>query len=711
MEYDLPAAWDAGTQQVAGSPAPLGATYDGVGVNFAVYAGTADRVTLCLFDDDGAEEQVELRAAHKGVWHGYVTGAAPGQRYGYRVDGAYEPAQGLRHNPYKLLLDPYAKAIDGDVTWDPAVYGHDLDDPDRMSTSDSAPFVPKSVVVSPFFDWGSDAPPRVPYTSTVIYEAHVRGLTMLHPDVPQELRGTYAGVAHPAVVEHLRSLGVTTLELLPVHHFVHEQHLVEQGLSNYWGYNTIGYFAPYHGYAAGARGQQVQEFRSMVKALHAAGIEVILDVVYTHTAEGDHTGPMLSFRGLDNGHYYKLDDDGRHTGATGAGNSLNVRNPHSLQLVMDSLRYWVTQMHVDGFRFDLAPSLARDFTEFERVATFLQAVHQDPVLGDVKLIAQPRDAGPDGDQSGNFPPLWTEWNDRFRDTVRDFWRGEPGMLSDFVTRFSGSADLFQDDGRRPFAGVNYVTSHDGFTLNDLVSYNEKHNDANGENNVDGETRNHSWNCGVEGPTDDPDVLALRARQRRNFLTTLLLSQGLPMLTAGDELGHTQQGNNHPYCQDNEVSWINWESADEVLLGFTRELIAFRQWHRVFRRQRFFTGRPSARTGGFPIPDIAWFAPDGRQMTEDDWDNPANRTLLLFVNGESITERGTQGERHLDDSFLLLVNAHDEPVQFVIPPAEYGDAWELVIATAADFLREGVSYGAGGAITVPDRSLIVLDRTV
>jgi isoamylase len=693
---------------------PLGATYDGMGTNFAIFSEVAERVELCLFDDHGTEQRIRLHEVDAFVWHAYLPGIEPGQRYGFRVHGPYEPHRGLRCNPNKLLLDPYAKAIDGDVRWDPAVYGYDPDDPDRMSESDSAPFMPKAVVVNPYFDWGTDRLPRVPYHHSFIYEAHVRGLTMRHPDVPEELRGTYSAIAHPAIINHLKDLGVTALELLPVHQFVHDQRLVEAGLSNYWGYNTIGFFAPYHGYAAmGSLGQQVQEFRGMVRALHAAGIEVILDVVYNHTAEGNHLGPTLGFRGIDNGHYYKLDDnDNRYyTDYTGTGNSFNVRNPHSLQLVMDSLRYWVTEMHVDGFRFDLASTLAREFYEVDRLSTFFEVVQQDPVVNQVKLIAEPWDVGPGGYQVGNFPPLWTEWNGRFRDTTRDFWRGEPATLAEFASRICGSADLYQDDGRRPFASINFITCHDGFTLTDLVSYNEKHNLANQEDNRDGESHNRSWNCGVEGPTDRSEVLALRAKQRRNFLTTLMLSQGVPMLLAGDELGRTQHGNNNAYCQDNELSWVDWDEVDQQLLTFTKRLAAFRTRHRVFRRRRFFTGRPATRAAGTPIPDVAWFAPEGRQMTEGDWDNHFGRAVMLFVNGEAISERGSHGERHVDDSFLLLFNAHDGAVEFAIPPQDYGEKWELVIATATEGGREAVTVAAGGSITVPERSLLVLDRTV
>ncbi|GIF52659.1 glycogen operon protein [Asanoa ferruginea] len=696
---------------------PLGATYDGTGTNFAIFSEVAEGVELCLFDEWGLgnERRVSMQEVDAYVWHAYLPGVEPGQRYGYRVHGRYDPRAGLRCNPNKLLLDPYAKAIDDDVNWDPAVYDYDFDDPDRMSTTDSAPFVPKAVVVNPFFDWGNDRPPRTPYHESVIYEAHVKGLTRKHPAVPDELRGTYAGIGHPAVVDHLKKMGVTALELMPVHQFVHDNRLVDLGMRNYWGYNTIGFFAPYHGYSAmGRLGQQVQEFRGMVKTLHAAGIEVILDVVYNHTAEGNHLGPTLGFKGIDNPSYYRLSDQDRryYVDYTGTGNSLNMRQPHSLQLIMDSLRYWVEEMHVDGFRFDLAATLAREFYEVDRLSTFFEVVQQDPVVSQVKLIAEPWDIGPGGYQVGNFPPVWTEWNGKYRDTVRDFWRGEPATLAEFASRISGSADLYQDDGRRPFHSINFVTCHDGFTLNDLVSYNDKHNDANGEDNRDGESHNRSWNSGVEGPTDNPGVLALRARQRRNFLATLLLSQGVPMIGHGDELGRTQHGNNNAYCQDNELSWVDWEHVDEHLLAFVRKLTAFRASHRVFRRRRFFTGLPvQTRSAGAPLPDLAWFTPDGREMTQQDWDNHFGRAVMLFVNGEGIRERGQYGQRHVDDSFLLCFNAHDDGLRFTVPGHEYGQKWEAVISTAEYPGETQQVMEAGASILVPDRSLVVLDRSV
>jgi isoamylase len=696
---------------------PLGATYDGTGTNFAIFSEVADAVELCLFDEwgIGTERRVALQEVDAYAWHAYLPGIQPGQRYAFRVHGPYDPARGLRCNPHKLLLDPYAKAIDGEVDWHPALYAYDLDDPSRMSETDSAPHMPKAVVVNPYFDWGNDKPPRTPYNRSVIYEAHVKGLTQRHPHIPEELRGTYAAIGHPAMIEHLTKLGVTAIELMPVHHFVHDHRLADLGLRNYWGYNTIGFFAPYHGYSAmGSVGQQAQEFRGMVKALHAANIEVILDVVYNHTAEGNHFGPTLGLKGIDNPSYYRLSDEAPeyYVDYTGCGNSLNVRSPHSLQLIMDSLRYWVQEMHVDGFRFDLAAALAREFYEVDRLSTFFEVIQQDPVISRVKLIAEPWDLGPGGYQVGNFPPVWTEWNGKYRDTVRDFWRGEPATLAEFASRISGSADLYQGDGRKPFHSINFVTCHDGFTLADLVSYNDKHNEANGEDNRDGESHNRSWNCGVEGPTDDPAVLALRARQRRNFLATLMLSQGVPMIGHGDEMGRTQHGNNNAYCQDSELSWIDWDNVDEQLLEFVRTLTAFRARHQVFRRRRFFTGLPvQTHTAGGPLPDLAWFTPGGREMTWEDWGNDFGRAVMLFVNGDGIKERGAHGERQFDDSFLLCFNAHDAPLDFSVPPGEYGQKWEVVISTATPGLEDRQIVEVGGAIRVPDRSLVVLDRKV
>jgi glycogen operon protein len=673
----------------------------------------ADKVEVCLFDANGTETRVTLPEVDGFVWHGYLPGIGPGQRYGFRVYGPYNPKSGLRCNPNKLLMDPYAKAVEGDIDWDESLFGYELGNPGTMSETDSAPHLPKSVVANPYFEWGDDRPPRHPYHETLIYEAHVRGLTMRHPGVPEELRGTYAGIAHPAIIEHLTSLGVTSLELMPVHQFIHDHHLVEQGLRNYWGYNTIGFMAPHQGYAStGESGQQVQEFKAMVKALHAAGIEVILDVVYNHTAEGNHLGPTLSFRGIDNPSYYRVmeDDPQYYMDYTGTGNSLNVRSPYAMQLLMDSLRYWVLEMHVDGFRFDLAATLAREFYDVDRLSTFFEVIQQDPVVSQVKLIAEPWDVGPGGYQVGNFPPLWTEWNGRYRDTVRDFWRGEPGTLGELASRISGSADLYQDDGRRPVASINFVTCHDGFTMLDLVSYNDKHNDANGEGNRDGESHNRSWNSGVEGPTSDPEVLALRAKQRRNFLATMMVSQGTPMLSHGDELGRSQGGNNNGYCQDNEVTWVDWGNADEELTAFVSKLTAFRAAHPIFRRRRFFDGRPVRRAAGTPIPDLAWFAPDGTEMTEDDWDSHFGKCIGLFLNGDGIRERDARGGRITDDSFLLYFNAHYEPVDFTLPPAEYGAAWRTVLDTETATFEEQPPAKTGSTVSVPARSLLVLTRS-
>ncbi|MBI0376561.1 glycogen debranching protein GlgX [Streptomyces albiflaviniger] len=707
-----------------GQAYPLGATYDGAGTNFAVFSEAAVRIELCLLHDDGSETAVELRESDAFVRHAYLPGIMPGQRYGFRAHGPYEPELGHRCNSAKLLLDPYAKAVSGRIEWGEEVYGYHFGQPDKRNDLDSAPHTMASVVVNPYFDWGDDRPPRTDYHRMVIYEAHVKGLTMRHPRLPEELRGTYAALAHPAIIEHLTELGVTTLELMPVHQFVHDHRLVDAGLANYWGYNTIGFFAPHNAYASwGDRGQQVLEFKSAVRALHQAGIEVILDVVYNHTAEGNHLGPTLSFRGLDNASYYRLTDDRRYyMDTTGTGNSLLMRSPHVLQLIMDSLRYWVTEMHVDGFRFDLAATLARQFHEVDRLSSFFDLVQQDPVVSQVKLIAEPWDVGEGGYQVGNFPPLWTEWNGKFRDTVRDLWRGEPRTLAEFASRLTGSSDLYQGDGRRPLASVNFVTCHDGFTLRDLVSYDEKHNEANGESNQDGESYNRSWNCGVEGETDDPAVRTLRERQMRNFIATLMLSQGVPMLSHGDEFGRTQGGNNNAYCQDNEVSWVRWpdhakgqdgawedRSALE-LLRFTRSLVWLRRDHPVFRRRRFFHGRPVEGTHD-ELSDIAWFTHEGEEMTPRDWQAAHAKSLAVFLNGSAISEPGARGERITDDSFLLLFNAHHEPLDFVVP-IDHGKQWQLIVDTAAP---EGVEPGsgpkvaAGDRLTLVDRSLMVLQR--
>ncbi|RNG19011.1 glycogen debranching protein GlgX [Streptomyces botrytidirepellens] len=701
---------------------PLGATYDGAGTNFAVFSEAATRIELCLLHDDGSETAVELRETDAFVRHAYLPGIMPGQRYGFRAHGPYAPENGDRCNSAKLLLDPYAKAISGKIDWGEEVYGYHFYRPDKRNDLDSAPHTMASVVVNPYFDWGDDRPPRTDYHRTVIYEAHVKGLTMRHPRLPEELRGTYAALAHPAIIEHLTELGVTTLELMPVHQFVHDHRLVDSGLANYWGYNTIGFFAPHNAYASwGDRGQQVLEFKSAVRALHQAGIEVILDVVYNHTAEGNHLGPTLSFRGLDNASYYRLTEDRRYyMDTTGTGNSLLMRSPHVLQLIMDSLRYWVTEMRVDGFRFDLAATLARQFHEVDRLSSFFDLVQQDPVVSQVKLIAEPWDVGEGGYQVGNFPPLWTEWNGKFRDTVRDLWRGEPRTLAEFASRLTGSSDLYQNDGRRPLASVNFVTCHDGFTLRDLVSYDEKHNEANGESNQDGESYNRSWNCGVEGETDDPAVRALRSRQMRNFIATLMLSQGVPMLSHGDEFARTQGGNNNAYCQDNETSWVRWpvlgkdaaEGDREALelLRFTRSLIWLRRDHPVFRRRRFFHGRPVEGTHD-ELSDIAWFTHEGEEMRQRDWQAAHAQSLAVFLNGNAISEPGVRGERITDDSFLLLFNAHHEPLDFVVP-VDHGKQWQVIVDTAAPGGVEpgsGQKVAAGDRLTLVDRSLMVLQR--
>ncbi|MGZ4685821.1 glycogen debranching protein GlgX [Oryzihumus sp.] len=667
-----------------GKPYPLGATFDGSGVNFAVFSEVADRVELCLVDDDDTETRIDLREVDGYVWHAYVPTVQPGQRYGFRVHGPYDPENGHRCNPAKLLLDPYAKAIDGQVDGDEALFSYRFGKPEVFNEDDSLGHTMLSVVTNPWFDWGHDRPPAHEYHDSVIYEAHVKGLTMTHPDVPDAIRGTYAAIGHPAVIEHLKGLGVTALELMPVHQFVQDTHLAGKGLSNYWGYNTIGFLAPHNAYAAtGTRGQQVTEFKSMVKALHEADIEVILDVVYNHTAEGNEQGPTIAFRGLDNASYYRLVDDNKahYYDTTGTGNSLLMRNPHVLQLIMDSLRYWVLEMHVDGFRFDLAATLARQFHEVDRLSAFFDLVQQDPVVSQVKLIAEPWDVGDGGYQVGNFPPLWTEWNGKYRDTVRDFWRGEPATLGEFASRITGSSDLYEQSARKPIASINFVTAHDGFTLRDLVSYNEKHNEANGEDNNDGESHNRSWNCGVEGETDDAEVNELRAQQQRNFLATLLLSQGVPMIAHGDEVGRTQRGNNNAYCQDSELVWIDWDLDAERndLLAFTSRLVQLRKNHPVFRRRRFFAG-DAAHGGRSELGDIEWFAPQGTEMDELDWRNGYARSLMVFLNGEAIPEPDRLGRPIVDQHFLLLFNAHSEPVEFTLPPGDYGAEWEVVLDT-------------------------------
>jgi len=692
-----------------GSAYPLGATFDGNGTNFALFSESAERVELCLIDDAGIETRVELTEVDAYVWHCYLPQVQPGQRYGYRVHGPYAPEQGERANPSKLLLDPYAKATAGHIQWGPAMFSYDFNDPTKRNDEDSAASTMLGVVINPYFDWAGDRHPRTPYADTFIYEAHVKGLTELNPAIPADLRGTYGGIGHPATIEHLQKLGVTALELMPVHQFVHDDVLEQKGLHNYWGYNTIGFFAPHNDYASnGELGQQVQEFKGMVRALHDAGIEVILDVVYNHTAEGNHQGPTISMRGIDNKAYYRLVDETPeyYMDYTGTGNSLNVGNPHSLQLIMDSLRYWVTEMHVDGFRFDLASTLAREFYDVDKLSTFFELVQQDPVVSQVKLIAEPWDVGPGGYQVGNFPPQWTEWNGQYRDTVRDFWRGEPSTLGEFAARITGSADLYEHSGRRPVASINFVTAHDGFTLRDLVSYNEKHNDANGENNNDGESHNRSYNLGAEGPTDDPAILEQRARQQRNFLATLLLSQGVPMLLHGDELGRTQSGNNNVYAQDSEIAWVHWDDADLSLVEFVAAVARLRKEHPTFRRSRFFDGRPVRRGEGEPLPDIAWLSPDGDAMAPEDWDSPLGRAFGVFLNGDGIRGRDARGERITDRNFLVLFNASADDVTFRLPEDEYSAAWEVVIDTAGEAVSvEPVK--AATSIVARSRSTIVL----
>jgi isoamylase len=694
-----------------GSPYPLGSTFDGGGTNFAIFSEVAERIELCLFDEEGVESRVALPERDGLVWHGYLPRVGPGQRYGYRVAGPYDPAAGLRCNPSKLLLDPYAKSVDGTIDWNEALFSYRFGDPDSYNDTDSAPYAMTSVVINPYFDWAGDRPLRVPYNETVIYEAHVKGMTMRHPGIPDDVRGTYAGLAHPAMINHFHKLGVTAVELMPVHQFVHDSTLVEKGLSNYWGYNTIGFFAPHNDYSSfGTRGEQVLEFKTMVRSLHQAGIEVILDVVYNHTAEGNHLGPTLSFRGVDNKAYYRLvpGDERHYYDTTGTGNSLNVRHHESLRLIMDSLRYWVTEMHVDGFRFDLAAALAREFHEVDRLSAFFDLVNQDPVVSQVKLIAEPWDVGEGGYQVGGFPPLWTEWNGKYRDTVRDFWRGEPASLGEFALRFTGSSDLYEADNRRPIASINFVTAHDGFTLEDLVSYNEKHNEANGEHNNDGESHNRSWNHGVEGPTDDSDIHSLRERQKRNILCTLLLSQGVPMIAHGDELSRSQHGNNNVYCQDNELSWIDWENAreNEVLTEFTARLAALRAEHPIFRRKRFFQGRP---IHGSSVDDVAWLRPDGQNMTDDDWANAHLRAIAIYLSGHGIPDRNELGERVVDDSFLLLINSSHQSSTFTLPARSFGPTWELVIDTADPLLASSRRrhHSAGARQRVPARTMHVL----
>ena len=703
-----------------GTPYPLGATYDGAGTNFSLFSEVAEKVELCLIAKDGTEQRINLDEVDSYVWHAYLPTISPGQRYGFRVHGPWDPAAGHRCDASKLLLDPYGKAFHGDFEFTQALYSYDLEaakiDPGDTSNPprvDSLGHTMTSVVINPYFDWASDRAPRTPYHETVIYEAHVKGLTQTHPAVPEEQRGTYAGLAHPAVIEHLKSLNVTAIELMPVHQFMHDHRLIDLGLRNYWGYNTFGFLAPHHQYAFSRHaGGAVAEFKGMVRTFHEAGIEVILDVVYNHTAEGNHLGPTINFRGIDNAAYYRLlDGDLKfYKDFTGTGNSLNPRHPHTLQLIMDSLRYWVLDMHVDGFRFDLAAALAREFYEVDRLSAFFDLVQQDPVVSQVKLIAEPWDIGEGGYQVGNFPGLWTEWNGKYRDTVRDYWRGEPATLGEFASRLTGSSDLYEATGRRPSASINFVTCHDGFPLNDLVSYNEKHNEANGEDNRDGESHNRSWNCGVEGPTDDQEILALRAKQMRNIMGTLMMSQGTPMISHGDEIGRTQRGNNNVYCQDSDISWMDWSmvetNADQ--LEFTRKVSALRKKHPVFRRRRFFEGKP-IRTGD-QARDIAWLTPAGVEMTPEDWGSGLDKCVAVFLNGDAIPAPNERGERVIDDSFLLCFNAHDQEQDFIAPQGDYANEWTADLDTANSSGDTDFVVAAGEKISLQPRSLLVLRKT-
>ncbi len=711
----LPTVWPGGAY-------PLGATYDGAGTNFSLFSEIAEKVDLCLIDERGNESRIPLDEVDGYVWHAYLPNITPGQRYGFRVHGPFDPAAGHRCDPSKLLLDPYGKSFDGDFTFGQALFSYDLDaiDPDGDTAItgtppmiDSLGHTMTSVVINPFFDWAFDRAPLTPYHETVIYEAHVKGLTKTHPGIPEGLRGTYAALAHPVIIDHLKSLNVTALELMPVHQFMHDERLLDLGLRNYWGYNTFGFFAPHYQYAANRQaGGAVAEFKMMVRSLHEAGIEVILDVVYNHTAEGNHLGPTINFRGIDNSAYYRLvDEDLRlYKDYTGTGNSLNPRHPHVLQLIMDSLRYWVTEMHVDGFRFDLAATLARELHDVDRLSAFFDLVQQDPIVSQVKLIAEPWDVGEGGYQVGNFPGLWTEWNGKYRDTVRDYWRGEPATLGEFASRLTGSSDLYAASSRRPSASINFVTAHDGFTLNDLVSYNEKHNQANGEDNRDGESHNRSWNCGVEGPTDDPEIVELRSRQMRNFWATLMVSQGTPMITHGDEVGRTQQGNNNAYCQDSELAWIDWSLVDKnaELLAFARKVTKLRRKHPVFRRRRFFDGEPIRSRD--EVRDIAWLTAAGREMTHDDWNQGLDKCVAVFLNGDAITAPNARGERVVDDSFLLCFNAHKRAVEFVTPHDDYAREWTVEIDSNHPAGDADLVVAAEEKLTMPGCSVLILRKT-
>lgn len=696
-----------------GSPYPLGATCNEAGVNFALFANNATAVELCLFNDANEEVRINIKERTHQIWHVFLPDVKPGQFYGYRVHGLYQPERGYRYNPNKVLLDPYAKSISGAVKWNKSVFGYDLEDPDRdlsFSKSDNSAYVPKSVVIEPIFDWEDDKVLAIPYHETIIYETHVKGFTMLNPEIPENIRGTYAALAHPATIRYLNNMGVTAIELMPVHHFIVDEHLTKKGLSNYWGYNTIGFFTPDARYSSsGFRGGQVTEFKKMVKELHKAGLEVIIDVVYNHTAEGNELGPTLSFKGIDNCSYYRLLDENNryYKDYTGTGNTLNANLPNVLRLMMDSLRYWILEMHVDGFRFDLAATLARELHDVDMLSGFFNIIYQDPVISQVKLIAEPWDVGEGGYQVGNFPSDWAEWNGKYRDCMRDYWRGAGSMLGEFAERLTGSPDLYKGDSRKPTASINFITAHDGFTLQDLVSYDEKHNEANGEDNQDGENHNRSWNCGVEGPTDDPQTIKLRNQQKRNLLATLFLSQGVPMMVAGDEFGRTQSGNNNAYCQDNEISWLNWETADKSLQEFTQKLISLRKNHPVLSRRRWFEGRAVKASG---LNDIAWFLPEGREMSEDNWSHDFAKSLGVYLNGNEIRSVDRKGDKVIDDSFYIIFNAYEGPLDYILPPEKYGRCWIKILDTKENCVSEdGTCLKASEIMNVAGRTVVVLKQ--
>jgi isoamylase len=693
-----------------GDPYPLGSFWDGKGVNFALYSHNAEGVELCLFKKAKGEketERIKLTERTHDVWHAYIPGMKPGQIYGYRVYGPNDPANGHRFNPAKVVLDPYSKAICSVLEWDDSLFGYEIGKDDLViDKRDDAEYAPKSAVIDHRFGWGDDKPPLIAYHNTVIYEAHVKGFTRLWPGIPEEIRGTYKALYHPLVIAHLKKLGITAIELMPVHQSIDDRHLVEKGLTNYWGYNTIGFFAPdIRFYSGDDMGGQVREFKRMVKELHKAGIEVILDVVYNHTAEGNQLGPTLAYRGIDNSEYYRLAEDKRfYFDYTGTGNTLDARLPNVLMMIMDSLRYWVLEMHVDGFRFDLAAALARELHDVNRLSAFFSLMYQDPVISQVKLIAEPWDVGEGGYQVGQFPPGWAEWNGKYRDCMRDYWRGADSVLAEFAERFTGSSDLYKNDNRNPTASINFITAHDGFTLQDLVSYNDRHNEANGEDNKDGTHDNRSWNCGVEGPTEDAAIIALRNRQKRNFLATLLLSQGVPMLLAGDEAGNSQNGNNNAYCQDNEISWIDWGKADQDLITFTSQLIAFRKSHPVFARKRWFQGRPVRKRG---LADIGWFLPDGAEMEEDHWKDGDAKSLAIFLFGGGLNTMDQEGRPIVDDSFYIIFNAHFEPLDFKLPPDKYGKKWKKVWSTGDPTAENGKEFTADETIKVDERTILLL----